>query len=264
MCKIPSKKFGPFSWAQKKNRSFPWSRERPAWNYMGPAMSWPWKSMVLAQTVDSSNNSPWRIPFSVKGFSDMVSIPQRNSEIQNLICQEMLKHGLVLRTYPSGTWANETFELIGIFGEKACGINQRINLMVFCFKKMHIITIQLMESHLLTWWPYSLLLVCHTGAGFHLSQWPCGHWDFIFEVIIAWNSNFSCVTSSAICQKKSGNFGKKVAVLASTLPVISLRSPVCTVQVPTNSQMACHQCVFFTTSKGRAMEGFQMHCCPRS
>ncbi len=103
-----------------------------------------------------------------------------------------------------------------------------------------------MESHLLTWWPSSLLLVCHTGAGFHLSQWPCGHWDFIFEVIIAWNSNFSCVTSSAICQKKSGNFGKKVAVLASTLPVISLRSPVCTVQVPTNSEMACHQCVFFT------------------
>lgn len=42
----------------------------------------------------------------------------------------------------------------------------------FLLSKMHIITTQLMESHLLTWWPSSLLFVCHTDASFHLSQWP--------------------------------------------------------------------------------------------
>lgn len=78
---------GPFSWAQNKSAN-PWSGERPAWNYMGPAMSWPWKSRLDGPNRRFLKIIPhmlWRKPFSLKGFPDTVSIPQWNSEMWNLI-----------------------------------------------------------------------------------------------------------------------------------------------------------------------------------
>lgn len=65
--------------------------------------------------------------FSWYGFHSTMKLKDVKSDSRNVY------RCLVLRT-PSGTWANET-EPIGIFWDKACGINQRINLMVFCFQK---------------------------------------------------------------------------------------------------------------------------------
>ena len=70
---------------------------------------------------------------------------------------------------------------------------------------------------------YCLFVILMPVSIFH--NGPCGHWDFILKVIIAWNSSFSCVTSSTICKKKSeSKFWEKVTVLASILPVVLLRS----------------------------------------
>lgn len=143
-------------------------------------MSWPWKSRLDGPNRKFLQIIPhmlWRGLFRSKVF--LIRFPFHNEtqrcEIWFEKCLQVLSIKDPFWNLSKRNWTNRNFLGQSLWDQPK---DQPYG---FLLSKMHIITTQLMESHLLTWSPSSLLFVCHTDASFHLSQWPLWSLGFHFK-----------------------------------------------------------------------------------